>query len=133
METTTMKIEWQDSYRTGNDRIDQQHEVLIEYANSVFEMSGLAGQRLAIMQLYAHLRTHLADEEALMRESKFPDYMSHRHLHIDMLARMNTISASIGRRQATDEEVHVFITKWVLVHFATEDAKIAAHVRQRAV
>jgi hemerythrin len=50
-----------------------------------------------------------------------------------MLARMNAISASIGRRQATDEEVHKFITKWVMVHIATEDAKIAAHIRQRAV
>ncbi len=128
-----MKIEWQDSYRTGNERIDEQHEILIAYANSVFEMNGHAGQRLAIMQLYAHLRTHLADEEALMRESKFPEYMSHRQLHNDMLGRMNTISASIGRRQATDEEVHDFITKWVLVHIATEDVKIAAHVRQRAV
>ncbi len=128
-----MKIEWQDCYRTGNDRIDEQHEVLIEYANSAFEMNGLAGQRLAIMQIYAHLRTHLADEEALMRECKFPDYMSHRHLHHDMLARMNTISVSIGGRRATDEEVHDFITKWVMVHIATEDAKIAAHIRQRAV
>ena len=128
-----MHIEWKDSYRTGNDRIDEQHEMLVEYANSVFEMNGLAGQQLAMMQLYAHLRTHFSDEEALMRECKFPDYMSHRHLHHDMLARMNAISASIGRRQATDEEVHKFITKWVMVHIATEDVKIAAHIRQRAV
>ncbi len=71
-----MKIEWQDSYRTGNDRIDEQHE---------------------------------------------------------MLVRMNAIGASIGRRQATDEEVSDFISKWVMVHSATEDAKIAAHIRQRAV
>jgi hemerythrin len=125
-----MRIEWKDSYRTGNDRIDEQHEMLIEYANSVFEMNGLAGQ---MMQLYAHLRTHFADEEVLMRGCRFPQYMSHRHLHHDMLARMNAISASIGRRQATDEEVHKFITKWVMVHIATEDVKIAAHIRQRAV
>ena len=44
METPTMKIEWQDSYRTGNDRIDEQHEMRIAYANSVFGMNGLAGQ-----------------------------------------------------------------------------------------
>ena len=37
-----MKIEWQDSYRTGNDRIDEQHGVLIDHANFAFEMNGLA-------------------------------------------------------------------------------------------
>ncbi|MBI2725517.1 MAG: hemerythrin family protein [Polaromonas sp.] len=125
-----MNIEWQDSYCIDNDRIDAQHRQLFAQANAVFEMNGQAGQRLAIMQLYAHIRTHFADEEALMREVKFPEYMSHRQLHNDMLARMNAISASIGRKHATDEEVRSFMTEWLLGHIAQEDAKIAAYVRQ---
>ena len=127
-----MNIEWQDSYCIDNDRIDVQHQKLFAHANAVFALKGQAGQQLAIIQLYAHLRSHFANEEALMREVNFPEYKSHVHLHNDMLASMNSISVAIGKNQATDEDIHKFMSGWLLGHIAQEDTKIAAYVRKHA-
>ena len=49
-----------------------------------------------------------------------------------MLASMNSISIAISKNQATDDEIHKFISGWLLGHIAQEDTKIAAYVRKHA-
>lgn len=127
-----MHIEWKDSYCIDNERIDVQHQQLFAHANAVFAFGGKLGHRLAIMQLYAYVRTHFADEEALMREVNFPRYRAHLQLHEALLSRLNEISHAFGKNQASENDLRDFMSKWLLEHITQEDAQIAAYVRKRS-
>jgi hemerythrin len=127
-----MNIEWKDSYCIDNERIDVQHRQLFAHANAVFSVSGKPGHRLAIMQLYAYIRTHFADEEALMREVNFPRYKVQLQLHEALLSRLNAISSAVGKDEASDNDLRDFMTEGLLQHIIQEDSLIAAYVRKRS-
>jgi len=98
----------------------------------VFSVSGKPGHRLAIMQLYAYIRTHFADEEALMREVNFPRYKVQLQLHEALLSRLNAISSAVGKDEASDNDLRDFMTEGLLQHIIQEDSLIAAYVRKRS-
>ncbi len=66
-----MKIDWNDSYRVGDDRIDVQHQKLFALANDVIQARSLSAVRLHFMYLYEYVHEHFTDEEALMRNAGY--------------------------------------------------------------
>ena len=126
-----MNIEWKDSYCIGHDRIDQQHQQLFALANVVFAATAQPAYRLAAMQLYSYIRTHFAEEEALMRSVSYPDYPNHVQMHTAMISRWNAISESIGKNEFKNTEINAFMHEWLLQHIAQHDTQIAAYIQQR--
>lgn len=126
-----MNIEWKDSYRIGNDRIDQQHQQLFTLANAVFAATAQPEYRLAAMRLYSYVRTHFADEEALMRSVNYPNYPSHVQMHTAMISRLNAMSEGIGKNEFKNAEINAFMNEWLLTHIGHHDTQIAEHIRQR--
>jgi hemerythrin len=127
-----MKIEWNDSYRIGNDPIDRQHQQLFELANATMLANDLPSFKVAMMQLYRYVRTHFADEEKLMRNIHFPGYEAQQGMHNNMVSQLNVISAEIGKGKWDTAAIHAFMHDWLLEHIAHEDVKIAEHIRQMA-
>ncbi len=126
-----MHIDWKDSYCIGNDRIDLQHQQLFALANAVFAATAQPDYRIAAMQLYSYIRTHFADEEALMRSVNYPHYPNHVQMHTAMISRLNSISESLGKNEFRNAEINAFMNEWLLKHIAHHDTQIAAHIRQR--
>ena len=127
-----MNIEWDDLYSLGNERIDQQHKELFQLAGVVMTAEDQAGYRIAAILLYKHLRVHFADEEALMREVKYPSVQEHCQIHLGMVTRLNEISKTIGQGEWDKAAIASFMTEWVAVHIMQEDYKVACHIRQLA-
>ena len=126
-----MNIEWQDSYCIGHERIDKQHKQLFALANTVFLANAQPAYRLAAMQLYSYIRTHFAEEEALMRSINYPFYPNHVQMHTAMISRMNAISEGIGKNEFRNAEINAFMNEWLLQHIAHHDTQIATFIRQR--
>jgi hemerythrin-like metal-binding protein len=120
-----MSFEWKDSYRIGDEHIDQQHQHLFELANAMLSASEQDALRLCAMQLYQHVRTHFANEEAVMKKLGFPLYKSHVKSHNAILERLSAISQDIGKNQVDLALVHDFLTYWGMHHIPKEDAELA--------
>jgi hemerythrin len=124
-----MNVEWKDSYRIGNDRIDLQHQQLFEMANAFFMAEDQAALLRCAMALYHQVSAHFADEEALMREVGFPDYAEHVSTHQEILSRLDRISKYVGSLQYDKEQIRAVMIGWALDHIAYSDIKIASYIR----
>ena len=130
-------IEWNDSYSVGESKMDAQHRQLFAAINELYDsMASAMPDRQHSLQCFKFLKeytlTHFAEEEALMRKVHFPGYENHVRLHNDLLSRFNAISLDIGKDQIKNEDIHAFMTEWLLQHIGSEDTKIAAHIRHPA-
>lgn len=125
-----MKLEWKDSYRVGDEKVDQQHQQMFDLANAMYDAKGQAAMRLAAIRLYQHVREHFADEESLMRKVGFPGYAEHVESHNRMLAALNAISQTIGRNEANPDAVSALLMDWTLNHIPFADAQVANYIQR---
>lgn len=130
--TTAATLTWDESLEVGNVIIDRDHKETVEL------LAGLAGaDDAAFPALFArfadHLRAHLDNEEALMREYGFPAYPVHRHEH----QRVRTELEGIERRLAAGNLMLArgyatqAVPEWFVTHKNTMDAATAAWIRAR--
>ena len=127
-EYNTMNLHWNDSYRIGDERIDAQHQNLFELANAMLAASSQPELRLCAMKLYQHVRSHFADEEALMQKVGFPQYREHVESHNRVLQGLSAISQDIGTNTVDPAIISAFLQGWGLRHIPQEDALIARYV-----
>lgn len=125
-----MKLEWKDSYRVGDEKVDQQHQQMFDLANAMYDAKDQAAMRLAAIRLYQHVREHFADEESLMRKVGFPGYAEHVESHNRMLAALNAISQTIGRNEANPDAVSALLMDWTLNHIPFADAQVANYIQR---
>jgi hemerythrin len=123
-----MKIDWNDSYKIGDATIDAQHQHLFELINKLLAAEELGAIKVIMMQLYKHTREHFAHEEALMRKLKFPDYQGHTGNHNQLLARLNQLSAAIGKGVVDKPAIQTLMTDWALRHVPYDDGLLTAYV-----
>jgi hemerythrin-like metal-binding protein len=125
----TMTLEWKDSYRLGDARIDEQHQHLFTLANAMLSVQEQDALRLCAMQLYQHVRTHFANEESAMKRMGFPHYKAHVKSHNAILERLSVISQDIGKNQVDPAVVRDFLNHWGLHHIPKEDAELATFLK----
>ncbi|MGI9134222.1 MAG: bacteriohemerythrin [Rhodoferax sp.] len=126
-----MHIEWKDTYRLGEERIDQQHQTLFALANAMLDATEQAAQRLCAMQLYRHVHGHFKDEERLMQQVGYPDYAAHVQAHNALLQRLSSLSQDIGNNRVDPAVVVDFMTNWGLHHIPQDDARLATYLQRR--
>ena len=83
-------IKWGKQYSVGNEAIDRQHQVFIDLIRST---SGAIDShrskefvRRGLEELTLYAKFHFFSEEALMINSNYPGYESHRQEHIELLS-----------------------------------------------
>lgn len=126
-----MKLEWKDSYRIGNDKVDQQHQRVFELANAMLEARDRDALRLAAILLYQHVREHFSEEESLMRKVGFPSYAEHVESHNRMLAALNAVSQTIGKNAVNSDALSALLLDWALHHIPVADAQFASYIRDQ--
>ena len=83
-------ISWDESHASGNALIDDQHERLFRMAGSllslVTENRPLVDAALRLETLIAYTAQHFHDEEALLRDLRYPELEEHMATHRILLA-----------------------------------------------
>ena len=122
--------------QTGNAVIDAEHKELIAAINGLLEAcaQGKGRQTLATTTkfLYDYTAKHFDHEEKLQRESRFPDYLSHKRSHDDFKKTVLELSKEIERDGATISmvgKVNSNVGAWLMNHIKVQDVKVAAHLR----
>ena len=129
-------IAWNDSYKLGNDKVDEQHRTLFELVGSLAYacMEGREAETLmrTLDFLVNYTVQHFNDEEQLQIQFDFPDYERHKQLHEDFKL---TVAGLVQRYKESasaedlSNDVNRIVARWLVNHIQREDKKIGEHIR----
>jgi hemerythrin len=127
-----MIFEWSSRYITGFPKIDEQHQLLVEVVNEVFEMLSAQnsdGIETTLSRLDSYVADHLVLEEAYMAETGYPDAPVHREAHEQFTKHLAAIRANSASPTVVALRAAVLLNDWLKDHLLTEDQRLFDHVR----
>ncbi|WP_300759046.1 bacteriohemerythrin [uncultured Brachyspira sp.] len=133
-------IVWEDKYKTGYKRIDDQHQELIEIINDLYdcmENRDSEDEKLkkalknALKKTVDYVSYHFLCEEKIMNAIKYDKIIPHSSYHREFT---NTIykyvqSYEDGSLKAIDDLVK-YLKDWFLNHILVTDKKFVAEVKE---
>jgi methyl-accepting chemotaxis protein len=113
-------MEWDNSIRTGNEQIDGEHQEFIHLLNDYYgKMMSGAGDDVIdemIAKFTNHMEMHLANEEAAMVKSGYPELEKHQQSHKDFMQKLH----DINQQHAAGGDVSVdflnYMANWLKEH-----------------
>lgn len=133
-------FKWNESYRTGIEKIDEQHRKLIDIGAKLEDML-YAGDSLdyydyimeTINELKDYADYHFSFEEKLMREFDYPELEEHRMEHLYFIKRIDKIAMQdIDSQQiSVISETLNFLAKWLFSHILDSDMKYADFIKRK--
>jgi hemerythrin len=137
-------IPWKDSYCIDHGPIDDDHRKLIALINDAIvdlrTMAAIANIPPHLTRIRACARAHFEREERLQQASKFPLLAEHRAQHVEVLKKLDEISAFVesgqagawGDRPGTDtaHAIKSFLYNWLLSHLIEDDMKMRPYVAE---
>lgn len=133
-----MRIEWTDKFRTGVEKLDNQHKELIELVNELQRRITKGGGKeeigKVIDSIYEHKLNHFADEERLMLDHNYPDYEVHAQKHREMLEKLSKFKEDLasGNNMVTVELVG-YLSDWLADHICGADTQYGPFFNDRGV
>jgi hemerythrin len=128
-------IEWQDSLSIGVLEIDIQHKLLFEKVNSFLQACESEADTDTVHRLFwfleAYAVTHFKDEEKLMQQLAYPEFLQHRKQHQDFTVEVGRIKELLKTEGPTPRLVSSmtrFVSSWLIQHISTMDRAIGAFV-----
>jgi hemerythrin-like metal-binding protein len=130
-----VKIDWDDRYLMGIDRLDEQHMELVRMINCMYQGSTVDNEdsknffRQSAFRLMKYLKYHSEEEEQFMEKMKYPDLIAHMRLHADHLQEMmELIKRTEEDRFFSPAAVLRYFKESILTHIVTIDRKYATFI-----
>lgn len=123
------QIEWSQEFSIGNASVDQEHELLIDQINQIYEQLNLPLDTVTIEALLVDIQTdistHFALEELLMQEAGYAEFEGHRQDHERLLDQINDLIFHFAVDPETGREILANrLSDWFGHHFRTFDARL---------
>ena len=126
-----MQVEWKDELNIGVLEIDVQHKLLFEKFNGFLNAYDSQKDTEEVLRLFwfleAYAVTHFRDEEKVMQQIFFPDYIVHKKKHQEFIDRIDDLKERLkteGLTQSIVSNMTAFITAWLIEHISTMDRSI---------
>ncbi len=122
-------VNWQNAYSLGIPEIDEQHKVLFELINELWDAlakrSPIQSQLLVIEGLEHYTTAHFAAEETLMRVIKYPKFDTHKQTHDKFVRRIAEEKARLLAGNGLSLDVLYFLKDWLVNHILVDDQDYA--------
>ncbi|HEX9078285.1 MAG TPA: bacteriohemerythrin [Desulfuromonadaceae bacterium] len=130
-------IEWNNSYSVNVGLMDQEHRRLVELINGLSEAmrSGHGRESVGSIldELTDYVRTHLSDEERLMREAGYPGYEAQRRAHERLVGQVMEIREKFRNGTVLSIEVMGFLKRWLIDHIQGMDKHYGPHLNRKGI
>jgi hemerythrin-like metal-binding protein len=128
-------FDWDENLAVGSDLIDTEHKQLFKFAadlhRAMLERRAATVVHDLLDQLVAYTVTHFGHEEALMRETRYPDRENHFKLHKNLIDRVASLQRDVAAgKSAVSVPLMDFLKNWLLHHIGEEDQRVADHARR---
>lgn len=125
-------FDWDERFRLGDRRIDDQHLSLIALANAIPRAEGREAVEDAVMRAFRYTREHFDDEEEAMRRCRYPGLEEHRRLHEAIIEELGVRVAQGLPDEASLFEFRTFLYRWIVDHLMVHDRAFVAFAKGRA-
>lgn len=132
-------IEWTDEISVGIQEIDEQHKILINLINDLYEVM-IAGRNQdkeverIVGELAEYTRVHFAVEESLFRIFSYADYERHKKMHEELASQVMDIDEKIkSGEKRISSELLFFLKRWITQHILSQDKKYAPFLIEQGV
>jgi hemerythrin len=127
---------WDDSYKTGFELVDAQHQELFSVVNDLYDAI-LAGRDRELVgptleKLSRYTVEHFRAEEALMVETNYPALDKHRTQHWKLTKDVQDLRRKYESGEAVlSITLASFLANWLRRHIKEEDMLLIRYVQSR--
>lgn len=122
-------VEWTDDLSVGIQEIDDQHKVLIDLINRLFDetIRHQEGSDTTVIdeilyKLVEYTVIHFTVEESLFRIFQYPETETHSRHHSELKAQVVELQRKVKQREAqVNTELLLFLKGWLTNHIQRED------------
>lgn len=127
-----MKLEWDDTFSIGNEKLDSQHKKWITLYNrldSLMQQSSheelVQAKAEVLKEMSDYVDYHFDYEEEYMRSVNFPEIDKHWRMHKDFRTKMYSVYRQhLDGNLVLNSEVMDMIHNWLIDHIIKQDVKI---------
>ncbi|GHD56687.1 bacteriohemerythrin [Jeongeupia chitinilytica] len=120
-------VEWHDGLSVGIQEIDEQHKVLVDLLNELYdairEHHGREASVAILARLADYTRIHFTVEESLMRILGYPEYDEHKVHHESLIAQLQAFQQRVADGDAITFELLHFLRNWLTKHIQEGDTR----------
>jgi len=131
-----MAYQWDSSLETGYEKVDKQHKQLVAMVNNLMEASSAGRGDAAVIEtmdfLTGYAIKHFSDEEQLMVDYDYEDFLHHKQIHDDFKIVVGELAQRVTNEGPTKELINIVsetIGSWLLNHIKGDDFRMAASVK----
>jgi hemerythrin len=129
---------WNDSYSVKVETLDAQHKTVFEMINELADAmrkgQGAAAIQPTLTKLIKHLRTHIDDEEKLMRHTGYPEFVAHQKEHRLYLLRVERYKTDLEKTGNKDTIALLGILRDIILdHMLRIDVAYSAHFSDNGI
>ena len=123
-------IVWNDSLDLHIDMIDEEHKILINLMNKLYEENNQKKPKetlkATLSDLSSYAAKHFSDEENYMASINYSDLAAHKAIHQRLLNRIDSFSETYDESgERIPEDFFMFLKIWVTAHIKGIDIKYA--------
>jgi hemerythrin len=123
-------IQWNDSFLTGNPKVDADHQRLFAYVNELEKAlkDGVSFEKLTsiveFMGRYA--KAHFISEEAIMLRAKCPAHEENRSAHEAFNSRVRDWFYRLNEGGSNELVIEIYqeTSKWLVEHIVKVDCQL---------
>lgn len=127
-------IIWKESFNIGVQEMDDQHRLLVNYINDLYEsiQAGNSEDNVEIIlnKLTEYIQLHFAAEEAILKSVNYPLLDSQIKQHEYYVSELNFLKSGFLDEAQTAQNMLLFLKDWFLHHITTEDLKYVEFVKK---
>ncbi|MDH4199480.1 MAG: bacteriohemerythrin [Spirochaetia bacterium] len=130
-------ITWTNELALGIDEIDEQHKVLVEILNDVYEAvnSGTKDEKRLkkiVDGMLRYVNFHFVTEEMKMIKTNYGDYKTHKAQHDSFVEKAMEFQAAFREgSQTLPEEMMSFLKDWLINHIQGTDRQYVPYFNRK--
>lgn len=133
-------IEWEEKLKLGVDLIDEQHKMLIQALQDIYEAcargEGLKKLEETTQFIAWYVEKHFKEEERLQEKIGYPHYGEHKIIHEKYRQEVSLMLEEFKKNELTIKKLSQMINyllKMIKIHIRQEDSQIAAFIKNNAI
>ena len=131
-------IDWRDEFSVNVKQIDDQHKMLVDMINTLYDAM-LANktkdaQLQTVTRMVKYAATHFALEEKYMKQYSYGGYALHKKEHDAFAAKANDLQARMDKGGfVLTLEIVNFLREWLSHHILVVDKAYSNHFTERGL
>lgn len=129
---------WDEKYDVGIERFNEEHKKLLEILKDIYTAMENKKDKVALAQilnkLLAYSKQHLAEEEACLKENKYPDFLDHQKQHDVFIEKMTQFCEDFkSDKFSLHFEIAIFLKNWITNHIMVVDKEYTEFLNSKGI